>query len=137
MLDFSGMNYWAVAVAWIINAALGAFWYSPAGLGKQWMRRTGINIFEIPNNESNKIFASVVVAALISALGLAIVINSVGATTVWEGVVAGAVLWVGLTGATTVGNTLYARHGWALWGINNSYYLLATVANSILLATWR
>lgn len=137
MLEFAGLNYWAVAVAWLITAAVGAFWYSPIGFGKQWMKRTGVNIFDMPDNEATTVLGSVMVAAVVQAAGLAIVINTFDATTVGEGLIAGVVLWAGLTGASTVGNTLYSRRGWGFWWINNSYYLLVTAANSILLATWR
>lgn len=136
MLELTGINYWAVAVAWLITAAVGAFWYSPLGFGKQWMSHTGINIFEMPDNEATKVLGSVVVAALVQATVLAVVINSLDASTVGEGLVAGGVLWVGLAGATTVGNTLYSRRSWGFWWINNSYYLLVIAANSVLLATW-
>jgi hypothetical protein len=137
MLELAGLNYWAIAVAWLITAAIGAFWYSPIGFGKQWMQRTGVNIFDMPDNEATRVLGSVIVAALVQAVGLAIVINTFDTTTIGEGLIAGAVLWAGLTGATTVGNTLYSRRGWGFWWINNSYYLLVTAANSILLATWR
>lgn len=136
MLELTGINYWAVAVAWLITAAVGAFWYSPAGFGKQWMKRTGINIFGMPDEEATRVLGSVIGAAVVQALVLALVINSLDASTAGQGLIAGAVLWLGLTGATTVGNTLYSRRGWGFWWINNSYYLLVTGANSVLLATW-
>ena len=34
MIEFSGLNVWAVLVVWIISVALGTFWYSPAGFGE-------------------------------------------------------------------------------------------------------
>lgn len=136
MLEFTGMNYWAIVVAWVFTAAVGAFWYSPAGFGKQWMNHTGINILEMPENEATKVLGWVMVSALVQVVALAIVINSVGATTAGEGLIAGVVLWAGFTAATTVGTTLYSRRSWSFWWINNSYFLIIMAVNSALLATW-
>lgn len=136
MLEFTGMNYWAIAVAWIITAAVGAFWYSPAGFGKQWTEHTGINILEMPESEATKVLGSVMLSALVQVVVLAIIINSLETTTVGEGLIAGVVLWAGFTAATTVGNTLYSRRSWSFWWINNSYFLIVMAVNSALLASW-
>lgn len=36
------INYVAVLVATISSMVIGAFWYSPAGFGKQWSKMTGV-----------------------------------------------------------------------------------------------
>lgn len=136
MLELDGINYWAVAVAWFINVVVGAFWYSPAGFGKAWSKLSGVNIMKIPPKEANKIISFVAGSAVLQALALAIIINSLHATTAFNGLQIGLVLWLGLTAATTVGNTLYQRLDWKFWWINNSYFLLVMAANSVILAIW-
>lgn len=135
-MEFSNLNLWAVVVAWIINCAVGAYWYSPAGFAKQWKKHTGIDILKIPEKEATRILGFVVLAGFIQALTLAVVIHSIGITTAMEGLVAGVVLWLGLTAATTVGVTLYSRRSWKFLWLNSSYFLLVMAVNSVILAIW-
>lgn len=136
-MEFSNLNLWAIVVAWIINCAVGAFWYSPAGFAKQWKKHTGIDILKIPEKEATRILGFVVLSGFIQALTLAIVIRSLGVTTAMEGLITGLVLWIGFTTATTVGVTLYSRRSWKFLWLNSSYFLLVMAINSIILAIWR
>lgn len=137
MLELDGMNYWAVAVAWLINVIVGAVWYSPAGFAKQWTAYTKIDILKIPGDEATKILAAVAVSAAVQALALGMVINGLGATTWLEGLNAGLVLWLGFTAATSVGVTLYQRRSWKFLWLNASYFLVVMAINSIILAVWQ
>lgn len=141
MLELEGINYWAVAAAWIINCAVGAFWYSPAGFAKKWTKYTGVNILKIPQNEATKILGFVILSGLLQAMTLAVVLNSMhvvqGTHPLTNGLIAGFVLWLGFTAATTVGSTLYQRLGWKFWWLNSSYFLIVMAINSIILAAWR
>lgn len=136
MLEFEGINYWAVVVAWVINCAVGAFWYSPAGFAKRWAKYTGVDIMKIPEKEATKILGFVVLSSLVQALTLAVVVNSLDITKAVDGLVTGFVLWLGFTAATTVGVTLYSRRSWSFWWLNSSYFLLVMTVNSIILAIW-
>lgn len=136
MLELEGINYWAVAAAWFISVAVGAFWYSPAGFGKQWSKHTGVNIMKIPQDKATKIIGFVAGSAVLQVLALAVVLNSLHATTATDGLQVGLVLWLGLTAATTVGNTLYQGLGWKFLWLNSSYFLLVMAVNSIILAVW-
>lgn len=35
MIEFEGLNYLAIVAAWLVNCAVGAYWYSPAGFAKK------------------------------------------------------------------------------------------------------
>ncbi|HSA84184.1 MAG TPA: DUF1761 domain-containing protein [Patescibacteria group bacterium] len=137
MLEFSGLNYWALGVTWLINIIVGAFWYSPAGFGKQWAKLSGIDHMKIPEKEATKAISFVAAAALVQTLTLALIINSLNPSTAAHGLWIGLVLWLGLTAATTVGNTLYQRLSWKFWWLNSSYFLLVMAINSVILSTWR
>lgn len=137
MLDFDGINYWAVAAAWLINVSVGAFWYSPMAFGKLWSKYAGNDIMKIPVKQANKIIAFVSLSAIVQALTLAVVLNSLQATTASEGLMAGLLLWLGLTTATTVGVTLYSLKSWKFLWLNSSYFLVVMSVNSVILATWR
>ncbi len=137
MLEFIGINFWAVAVVWVIYIALGAYWYSPAGFAKQWMKHTGIDIMKIPKEQANKAIGFVAVSALLQSLTLAVIIHSLNVTTASNGLVVGLVLWLGLTAATTVGVTLYSQRSWKFLWLNSSYFLLVMGVGSVVFAIWR
>jgi len=137
MLEFQDLNYWAILVAWLVYTSVGAYWYSPAGFGKLWAKLSGVNHMKTPQDEATRSIVAVSVAALFQALVLAVVIDSLGASTMVEGLKLGVVLWFGLTALTTVGNTLYMRLGWKFWWLNSSYFLLVMTINSVILAVWQ
>ncbi len=137
MIELNGLNYWAVIVAWIINCGVGGFWYSPAGFAKQWKKYTGIDIMKIPQDEATRALGAVMASGLVQAITLAVLLNSLGSTTVKDGLVAGLLIWLGLVTATTVGVTLYSRRSWGFLWLNSSYFLLVMAVNSVILAVWR
>jgi putative Mn2+ efflux pump MntP len=137
MLELEGLNYWAVLVAWLINIGVGAFWYSPAGFGKQWTKHTGVDHMKMPENEATKTIAFIALSALLQVFVLGVVLNSLNVTTVANALTVGVTLWLGLTAATTVGNTLYQRLGWKFLWLNSSYFLLVMAVNSVIFAIWQ
>ena len=136
MLEFNGLNYWVLLLAWVINVVVGSLWYSPIGFGKPWSKLSGVDIMKIPKNEANRAIGFVMVAALVQTFVLALIIHSLHAHTLMEGLVAGVVLWLGFTAATTVGNTLYSRLSWKFWWLNSSFFLFVMAINGALLAIW-
>ncbi len=136
MLELDGINIWAVVVVWLIYMFVGAFWYSKMGFAKQWTKYTKIDILKIPTDEANKIIGFVALSALVQASALAIVLNSLGVDSLYEGIKAGLVLWLGFTAATTVGVTLYSRRSWKFLWLNSSYFLVVMTVGSIILETW-
>jgi hypothetical protein len=137
MLDFSGINYWAVVVVWLVNVIVGAFWYSPAGFAKAWEKHTNINLLKIPQKKATRIIISVMLSAVFQALTLGVIIHSLHVTTATNGFITGFVLWLGLTAATTVGVTLYSNRSWKFLWLNSSYFLVVMAVNSVILAVWR
>jgi hypothetical protein len=137
MLEFSGLNYWAILVAWIVYCAVGSFWYSPAGFGKTWSKLSGVNILKLPQEEANRAIMFVIVSSLLQAFVLAVILNSVGVSNALEGLLTALVLWAGLTAATTIGTNFYARKNWAFWWLNASFFLLTMSVNGLLLGFWQ
>lgn len=137
MLEFDTLNYWAVLVAWLVNIAVGAFWYSPAAFAKHWEKYTGIDILKIPTKQANRIISFVSFSGFIQALTLGIIIASIDATTALQGLSIGLLLWFGLVTATTVGVTLYSKRSWKFLWLNSAYFLVVMSINSMLLAAWK
>ena len=137
MLEFAGINWWAVLVVWVIYMMVGAFWYSPAGFAKQWAKHTKIDLMKIPQNEATRTVTWVAVSALVQAVTLAVMMNSLHVHTVTEGLINGLILWLGLVTATTVGVTLYSRRSWKFLWLNSAYFLVVMSVGSVILAAWR
>jgi hypothetical protein len=137
MLELSGLNYWAIAVAWLVNVGIGSVWYSPVGFGKLWSKLSGVDMMKLPKYEANRAIGFIALSALTQAVALGTVVHSLNATTAIEGLKIGLLVWAGFTAATTIGNTLYARLGFKFWWLTSSYFLIVMSINSIILAIWR
>jgi len=137
MLELSGINIWAVLVVWVIYLIVGAYWYSPGGFAKLWTKYTGIDIMKIPTEKATKILISVTLSSLVQVLALAIILNSLNVETALQGFVAGIVLWLGFTTATTVGVTLYSQRSWKFLWLNSAYFLVTMGVGSIIFAIWQ
>ncbi len=137
MLDFIGINYWAVLVVWALYLAVGAFWYSEAGFAKKWTKYTGIDILKIPTDKATKILLAIIASSLLQAFSLALILNSLHVTDAWQGLLIGLVLWFGFTTLTTVGVTLYSERSWRFIWLNSAYFLIVMGIGSVILAIWR
>ncbi len=137
MLEFAGINYWAVLVAWIIYCAVGSFWYSPAGFGKRWTKLSGVDIMKLPQQESNRAIMYVVASSLLQAFTLAVVLNTMDITTAINGFIAGVFIALGLTAATTIGVTFYSRKSWKFWLLNAAFFLVTTPVNAAIISAWQ
>ncbi len=137
MLELEGINWWAVVVTWLVYVVVGAFWYSPSGFGKLWAKLSGVNHMKMPEKEATRTIVFVAISAAVQAKILALVLNSLGVTTVGEGLLAGLTLWLGFTAATTVGVTLYQRLSWKFWWLNASYFLVVMLLGSAILTLWQ
>jgi len=137
MIDFDGINYFAVIVAWIISVVLGSFWYSPVGFGRVWSKLSGVDMMKTPKDEATRAIIFVVFSSLLQAFFLALILNSIHVTNVGEGVIVSLVLWFGFTALTTIGNTLYQRQSWKFWWLNASFFLVVMIINGIILSAWK
>ena len=136
MLELGNLNYVAIIVATLTNVILGAWWYSPAGMGKKWSKMTGVDMMKSPKQETQRAIMAVFVGAIIQALVLAVVIKSLDASTALQGVKVGFTLWAGFVAATSIGDALYSRRGWGFWWLNASYFLIVMLVNSVIISVW-
>ena len=137
MIEFNGLNIWAVVAAWIFSVALGSFWYSPAGFGKRWSRLSGVDMMKTPKEETTRAILFVVISSLLQALALGLILNSLAVSSISEGIIASLILWFGFTALTTVGNTLYQRQSWKFWWLNASFFLITMVVNGVIFSIWK
>jgi hypothetical protein len=135
----SMVNYLAVLVAGVVNMAVGAFWYSPVGFGKMWMRDmkyTAADIEKAKTKGMGKSYALAFLAALVMAYVLSVFLSFAGAEGVAGGMITAVWLWLGFTVPLVLGGTLWEQKSWTLFFIGAAYWLVVLLVNATLLTVW-
>jgi len=137
MVEFTGLNIFAILVTWVISVLVGTFWYSPAGFGKLWSKLSGVDPLNMPKNQATRAIAFVSISSLLQSLALALILNSLDIKNIGEGIIVTLILWFGFTALTTLGNTLYQRQSLKFWWLNASFFLIVMLVNGIILSAWK
>ncbi len=129
------VNWLAVLVAGISAFAFGAVWYSPALLGKAWMKENNLTIDDIQRGNKGKIFGWAFVLALLMSVNLAMFLNDAKTDFIW-GMTAGflAGLWVFCGIAITA---LFELRSARYIFINGGYQVLALTIMGAIIGAWR
>lgn len=133
------VNYLAVVIAAVVNMAVGAYWYSPAGFGKQWAALMGWNDpakMDAMKKGATKSYVFMFIGALVMAFVLANVVRAFGAVTLMEGAIVGFWIWLGFAATIQVGAVVWDMKPVKLFWINTLYSLVTLVINGALLAMW-
>jgi hypothetical protein len=137
-MEFSNINYAAVAVAAIASFALGAIWYSPLLFSKTWQRENKLTDDDLKNANMVKIFGSTLILTFIMALGMAFLIQ--GHTTTefnWHsGLHVGMLVGAMFVAASMGINYLYQRKSFLLWAIDAGYQFLFLCLMGAILGAW-
>ncbi|HQZ13637.1 MAG TPA: DUF1761 domain-containing protein [Devosia sp.] len=130
-MDFSAVNWIAVAVATIASFALGAVWYM--ALSKQWLAAIGKTRDQINSKDGTPYIWSVLVQ-LVMAVSLAIMIPRMfGTVSVNSGLMAGFMLWFGFIITTLIQNHRYEGAPWARTFIDGGYMLGVLLVQGIVI----
>ena len=134
-----GINWLAVLVAGLAYFALGALWYSKILFAPKWIAYTKID----PNNPDAKkgmgiMFGGSIVLQILTALGLAILVNRMGITACWmSGLKLGAITGL-MFGATAISvSYLYEKRPLGLHLINGGYTIAGNIIAAIIICCWR
>ena len=132
-MDFSTINWLAVAVATVASFVLGGIWYGPL-LGKHWQALEGISDEDIKDANMAMIFGPAIILTLVQATVLAAVLAP-GADPV-TGAVTGAALGAAFI-ATGMGvNYLFARRPRALWFIDGGFNVVQLGLMGLVIGAW-
>jgi hypothetical protein len=137
-MDFSTINWLAVAVATLASFALGALWYSTL-FKNAWIREVGIPEEQMKNVNLAKIFGTCLVLTAVMAFGMAMLIQGHAMSHLidWKGG-----MWHGLfiglcfVAASTGINYLYQRKSFLLWAIDAGYQVAFLILMGIILGAW-
>jgi hypothetical protein len=132
-LDLS-VNYVAVVVATIAVMVFGFVFFLPSVFGARWMALIGR-----PNEKMRPgpEFVISIAAAFVNAWTLAVLARSLGASSLSDGLVLGALVGVGFFGAAFAANTVISKRPWGLFAIDAAHGLLGQMIMAAIVAAWR
>ncbi|MFD9898865.1 DUF1761 domain-containing protein [Mesorhizobium sp. NPDC059025] len=120
-MDFSAINWLAVAVAAILAWLFGAAWYMT--LSKPWLKAARLDPTRM--NRSVSPFVIGFIGEFVMAIIVALVVAAMtgGSPSIIAGVVLGFVLWLGFIATTLTVNHRYQGSSWALTAIDAGHWL--------------
>ncbi|HTJ51442.1 MAG TPA: DUF1761 domain-containing protein [Cyclobacteriaceae bacterium] len=129
------INYWAILVSALSTFVIGGIWYSPAVLGKAWMKENGFTEETTKKANMVKVFGLSFFLALISSINLAMFMGP-------EDKPEMGALWGFLAGfgwvATFLGTYyLFEQRSFKLFLINAGYAIVSLTVMGIILAAWK
>jgi hypothetical protein len=133
-MESADINWLAVVVAALVPMVLGALWYSPALFARPWLRAVGRTMEELSGARIG--YALSAVAALVTAAVLAYVVDWAGAGSFGDGLLTGAVVWLGFVATVLAVTTYFGGRPLALWAINAGYQLVSYALMGAILAAW-
>lgn len=133
-MTLAGINWIAVAIGAVFSMILGALWYGPL-FGKLWLRMIGKKAEDLESNPGMYVFTFI--AAFAGSLVLAILVNSLGITSWLWGLVAGAVVWVGVGFGGLVSTSIFSGTKFGVVLLFGIYQLIIYGVEGIVFAIWK
>ena len=131
----SHLNYWAILVSALSTFLIGGIWYSPAVLGKLWMRENGLTEEDIRKGNMPKIFGLAFLLGLIASINLAMFLGPDADLSF--GAFAGFAAGIGWVAAFVGIHYLFERKSFKLFLINAGYSVVALTIMGIILGAWK
>lgn len=133
MINLIEVNYISVLAAAIAYMILGFLWYSPALLGKPWMKLRGLSSSDLKAEQAKMgpLYGLTFVISLLTAYVLyhvmAMSLAFFGMDRVSTGLISGFWMWLGFVMPTQTGNAIFGsdnKNKWKLLGIDTIYQLV-------------
>lgn len=118
--DWGGIDWIAVVVALLVNMAFGMIWYNKRAMGSMWMEDVGLDEQKIREGNMPLVWGSMLVLLVITTVFVALVVNNIGGG-FQEGLLVGAILGFGITGALIIPHYSFAQRPWRL-AIMDAFY---------------
>lgn len=138
-IDVGSLNYLAIIVGIIINQAIGAAWYS--ALGKPWMAGVGLTMEDVEAMKGTARqwypFVVAAVSALVFTVGLAVVIQGMGAEGVVDGLILGLLAAIGFIATSYATTYSFEGRSLKIFLINTGYPVISYAIIGVLLAVWQ
>lgn len=137
MLPFSSVNLFPVIASTIAAMILGMIWYGPL-FGKQWMTIVGIKMPKAKeaNNIMCKSMSMGLINTFVGVYVLALLLAITQPATLHQGLIYGALFWLGFSATAEATGNIWAGTTWKLFWINGMYGLIATLISVTILMKW-
>lgn len=125
MFDFSLINVWGTVAAAMAVFALGALWFSPALFMKPWSE----SLSKSPDELGSPAVAMglTLVTTLITSFAMALLFQAGDIDTTGRGLVAGFIVGLGISAATSFSDAVFARQVRKWWVIQVLYRIVGFV----------
>ena len=117
-MDFSALNWWAVAACVVAAMVIGSIWFSPKVFYPAWWKAIGKTDADMMSGDQSMsgmgmTWVMVVVSALVQAIFMNLMVNAMGSmttggATLASGATAGFLLWLGFVAPSSLTNKLFA-----------------------------
>ena len=139
-LDTLGdLNWLAVIVGAVIYFAIGAAWFTPIVLGRQWQRAIGWDETRRPPEMNPITYVGPAIAYLVAAIATGMLALATGSNTVGEGIVLGLVVGIGFALTLTAVDAMFDPNKpqpWTWFAITGAYHLLGLLIVAVLVSVW-
>lgn len=140
--SFDDISWPPVATAIVVAFVIGMGWFSPVLFGRFWARQvsnyTGIPDAEITTNASQPaVLATWLATIAVSAVALAVAIESARADSAGEGAAVGLVLSAGIGAAFFTWPAIFAGMPWQWWLVNSGAFTVMFAAMGAALGAWQ
>ncbi len=135
VFPIASLNYLAIFAAALAGYFLGAFWYSPMGFGKSWLRLMDLNEEDLADSMKPMIYTFL--SALVKSFTLALVIFAFGAKTFVDGATVGLVVGIGLISTSMFSDYMFGHWNLKLFAIQAGYRVCFVTLAGGILGFWR
>ena len=134
MIDFAGLNWWAIVVATAAAFALGGLWYGPL-FGKAWLAALGKTEDEIEPTPQPFIISAV--TAFLTCVVVATLMSGLQMTGLLAGLAFGLLTGIGFIATAMASDAAFCGWGWKLWAIQAGYRVAYSVLMGGIIGIWQ
>lgn len=133
MIDFTGLNWWAILVSSGAAFALGALWYGPL-FGKAWLAAIGKTEAELQPSPTPFVVSAI--AALATCIVVAALLKGLGLMGALHGALFGLTTGIAFIAASMASDSAFGDGNWTLWAIQAGYRVAYTALMGAILGIW-
>jgi hypothetical protein len=140
-MNFSEINWLAVAACVIASMLSGTLWYNPKTFFPTWWKGIGKSDQDAPGSSNMALtWGLTVLSSFVQAVAMALMVNAMGGlmggANLVSGIGVGFMLWLGFVAPTNLVNKLFAGHGLKIWAIEAGNHLLNFLLFGAILGAW-
>lgn len=115
----------SVALAAVLNMAIGFFWYSNWMFGKAWLKLSKLSEKDLKNHPTSILYGLIV--SFVIAYFIAFFKGALGVETAVQGAFLAFYFWLGFVATTQISSVIWGNRPWALFFLDTGCKLLSFV----------